>query len=47
MSPCALREVVFERAVQFGSDRHAAGIAAFSLEEAGWKSDVTADMAAV
>jgi hypothetical protein len=43
----ALRNVAFERAVQFGSDRHAAGVAAFSLEEAGWESDVAANVAVV
>lgn len=43
----ALREVPFERAVQFWSDRHAAGVAAISLQKAGWESDVTANVAVV
>ncbi len=43
----ALREVAIERTVQFGSDRYATRVAAFAFEEAGWESDVAADLAVV
>ena len=47
MLSCALREVRFECAAQLRPDRHAARVAAFSFEEAGWESEVAADLAVV
>jgi hypothetical protein len=43
----ALCEVTLERTVQFGSNRHAARVAAFALEETGSESDMGADSAVV
>ena len=47
MFSCALREVAFECALQFGSDRHASCVAAFAFQEAGRESNVAADLVVV
>lgn len=43
----ALAEVAPKCTVQFRADRHTARVATFAFEEAGWESDVGADLAMV